>query len=130
VIERAPIGETQKMTDGWDTGDGAHGSIHRDGRERGETDIPVMASTILGHRPTCDHPHTQTEAMPGIVVDPFVGSGTTVMVAQQLLRRGIGFDLSMEYLDLQATLRTGIGSPSNQLDNLPLFGEAPRKANS
>ena len=61
------------------------------------------------------------EAVPGIVCDPFVGSGTTVMVAQQLLRRGIGFDLSMEYLDLQATLRTGIGSPSNQLDNLPLF---------
>jgi len=78
---------------------------------------------VLGHRPTCDHPHTQAEAVPGIVFDPFVGSGTTVMVAKQLLRCGIGFDLSMEYLDLQATLRTGIGNPSTQLDNLPLFAQ-------
>ncbi|KKK55924.1 hypothetical protein LCGC14_3069660, partial [marine sediment metagenome] len=51
----------------------------------------------------------------------FVGSGTTVKVAQDLLRRGIGIDLSMEYLDLQAKIRVGQGSPSNQLENLPLF---------
>ncbi len=76
---------------------------------------------VLGYRPTCEHPHTQEEAVPGIVFDPFVGSGTTVKVAQDLLRRGIGIDLSMEYLDLQAKIRTGQGSPSNQLDNLPLF---------
>jgi hypothetical protein len=84
---------------------------------------PTPHNRTLGHRSTCDHPHTQAQAMPGIVLDPFVGSGTTVMVAQELLRRGIGFDLSMEYLDLQATLRTGVGSPSNQFDNLPLFAQ-------
>jgi len=77
--------------------------------------------TVLGHRPTCNHSHTQAEAVPGIVCDPFVGSGTTVMVAKQLLRRGIGFDLSLEYLDQQASLRTGASSRSGQLDNLPLF---------
>src|SRR3990167_1399118 len=60
---------------------------------------------VLGHRPTCDHPHTQAEAVPGIVFDPFVGSGTTVMVAKQLLRRGIGFDLSLPYLKEQARAR-------------------------
>ena len=121
VVERVPTGATQKMADGWDTGDGAHGSIHRDGREQGETGIPIMASSVSGHRPTCDHPHTQAEAMTGIVCDPFVGSGTTVMVAKQLLRRGIGFDISLEYLDDQAKLRTGTGQPSHALDNLPLF---------
>ena len=84
---------------------------------------PTPVNIVSGYRSTCGHPHTQAEAVPGIVCDPFVGSGTTVMVAKQLLRRGIGFDLSMEYLDLQATLRTGIGSPSNQLDNLPLFAQ-------
>jgi DNA modification methylase len=74
-----------------------------------------------GYRPTCDHPHTQDEAVPGTVFDPFVGSGTTVMVAQQLLRRGIGLDISMPYLDEQAKIRTHTGQPSKVLDGLPLF---------
>jgi DNA modification methylase len=95
------------------------------GSERlGTNDVrmgPTPSNTVLGHRPTCDHPHTQAEAVPGIVCDPFVGSGTTVMVAKQLLRRGVGFDLSLEYLNQQATLRTGAGSRTGQLDNLPLL---------
>ena len=81
----------------------------------------ISGSRTLGYRPTCSHEHTQEEAVPGIVFDPFVGSGTTVKVAQDLLRKGIGIDISMEYLDLQAKVRIGQGSPSNQLENLPLF---------
>src|SRR3989304_2346879 len=50
VVERVPTGETQKMADGWDTGDGAHGSIHRVGREQGETGGPVKASRVSGPR--------------------------------------------------------------------------------
>jgi DNA modification methylase len=60
---------------------------------------------VLGHRPTCEHPHTQAEAVPGIVFDPFVGSGTTVMSARQLGRRGIGIDISRPYLVEQASER-------------------------
>lgn len=78
-------------------------------------------SKVHGFRPTCAHPHSQDEAVPGTVFDPFVGSGTTVMVAQELLRRGIGLDISMPYLDRQAKLRTKIGAPTAQLDDLPLF---------
>jgi DNA modification methylase len=78
-------------------------------------------TNIKEYRPTCEHPHTIEEAIPGTVFDPFVGSGTTVQVAKQLLRRGIGLDISMEYLDEQAKIRTGQGSPSNVLDDLPLF---------
>ena len=44
----------------------------------------------------------------GIVLDPFVGSGTTIMVANQLGRRGIGLDLSFQYLDTIAKPRLGI----------------------
>jgi site-specific DNA-methyltransferase (cytosine-N4-specific) len=33
-----------------------------------------------------------------IVIDPFCGSGTAVLVAQELGRTGIGLDLKMEYL--------------------------------
>ncbi len=36
----------------------------------------------------------------GLVLDPFVGSGTTLVVAEALGRRGIGLDLSAEYLGL------------------------------
>lgn len=34
-----------------------------------------------------------------LVVDPFVGGGTTVIAAQKLGRRAIGFDVSEEYLE-------------------------------
>ena len=43
-----------------------------------------------------------------------------MMVARQLLRRGIGFDISRPYLDEQAKVRLG-GTPSGALDELPLF---------
>jgi DNA modification methylase len=36
----------------------------------------------------------------GIVLDPFVGSGTAVVVARRLLRCGIGFDLSKSYIKM------------------------------
>jgi hypothetical protein len=78
-----------------------------------------LISNTTGHRPTCDHPHTQEEAVPGIVFDPFVGSGTTVMVAQELLRRGVGIDISRPYLDEQARIRVGMGG--GNVDGLPLF---------
>ena len=36
----------------------------------------------------------------GIVLDPFVGTGTTSYVATQLGRRSIGIDMAQEYLEL------------------------------
>lgn len=41
----------------------------------------------------------------GIVLDPFLGSGTTLMVAQNLGRRGVGIELRSEYIHM-ARLRT------------------------
>jgi site-specific DNA-methyltransferase (cytosine-N4-specific) len=38
--------------------------------------------------------------MPGVVLDPFVGTGTTVGVARALGRFGVGVDLSADYLRL------------------------------
>ncbi len=35
-----------------------------------------------------------------LVIDPFVGSGTTLVAAQDLNRHAIGFDLKKEYIDL------------------------------
>jgi DNA modification methylase len=38
-------GQPIKMADGWDTGEGGHGTIHRNGREKGEQRGDVQAST-------------------------------------------------------------------------------------
>lgn len=35
-----------------------------------------------------------------MVVDPFVGSGTTVLAAQKLGRQGVGFELSEKYIEI------------------------------
>ena len=35
-----------------------------------------------------------------LVLDPFVGSGTTLVAAQDLERNAVGFDLKKEYVDL------------------------------
>lgn len=72
-----------------------------------------------------------------VVFDPFVGSGTTLMVARQLGRHGVGLDLSAEYLGLARERleldkleawesgRTDPGNGQPELTDLPLFKEAP-----
>lgn len=44
----------------------------------------------------------------GLVLDPFVGSGTVVSVAQRLGRRGVGVDLSYQDLARKRTAQQGI----------------------
>lgn len=44
-----------------------------------------------------------------LVLDPFVGSGTTLVAARELERNAIGADLSQEYVDLS---RSRLGFPS------------------
>ncbi len=56
-------------------------------------------------RPTCDH--ADAAPVPAIVLDPFAGSGTTLMVARQLGRIGLGFDLSETYLRENCAVRLG-----------------------
>ena len=48
----------------------------------------------LGFVPTCS---CKKGFRPGVVLDPFLGSGTTLMVAKELGLRGIGFELSAKY---------------------------------
>lgn len=79
-----------------------------------------------GWKPTCSH---DEEPVPATVLDPFGGSGTTAMVANQLGRHGISLDLSWEYLQL-AKKRTGITGlqewengrkEESNLEGLPMF---------
>jgi DNA modification methylase len=53
VVEKRDTGRVQKMADGWDTGPGGHGTVHRDGREKGNAGVPVTESKTIGWRPTC-----------------------------------------------------------------------------
>lgn len=46
----------------------------------------------------CEKPIKATCPEDGIVLDPFVGTGTTVVAANKYDRRGIGIDTSKEYL--------------------------------
>ena len=90
------------------------------------------------YRPTCgcDANNSDPPSVPGIVLDPFVGSGTTLEVAREEGVNGIGLDLSFDYLHDQARERLGFvalkeweqgkdgsGEPLNEL---PLFAELAR----
>ena len=54
--------------------------------------------TTVGWRPTCACP--DGEPIPCTVLDPFAGSGTTLMVARKLGRNAVGIELKPEYQSL------------------------------
>ena len=112
---------------------------------------PVVSVQTLGFRPTCTcstyPPDTSYggpndvgelegvpfDPIPATVLDPFVGSGTTLQVARALGRHGIGLDLSYSYLHDQARERLGLaaldawgqesidGGNGCSVEELPLF---------
>jgi len=134
-----------KTPDGWDTGKGGHGTIHREGREKGHYDyvsksgnkerkpgsargcpegsgsnacgsIPREGSRrnlrTVWTIPTEPFPEAHFATFPqrlvepciragcprgGIVLDPFMGSGTTGVVCVKLERGFIGIELSEDY---------------------------------
>ena len=79
---------------------------HEKGRTRSSgTMVEPPSSTTIGWHPTCDCGREET--VPAIVLDPFAGSGTTLMVARALGRHGVGLDLSMTYIRECAKERLG-----------------------
>jgi DNA modification methylase len=138
AVRTEPKAPTTKMPDGWETGTGAHGSFHRDGRERG-----IRTDKQRGHSRRHDGFNDRWDAMTreeqqvaganlrnvwtiatqpfpdahfatfpeelvrtciragcpagGTVLDPFGGSGTTGLVADQLGRDAILVELNPEY---------------------------------
>jgi len=86
VVEVENITRTRKTGKGQDT------EIGRKGRA-GE---PNRKTT--GWQPTCNC--DTKEIKPCVVLDPFIGSGTTAEVAQRMIRRWIGIELSDEYIKI------------------------------
>lgn len=134
-----------KMPDGWDTGDGGHGSFHRNGREKGRkasrNDDPTMGVNGKGFKghsgnydaegkpigtgkankrsvwviPTHRFEEAHFATFPpdliidcikagcpegGVVLDPFMGAGTTGLVAAKLGRKYLGIELNPEYVQI------------------------------
>ena len=82
-----------------DLGRGQRGVFSADGAPTRQT---------IGWQPGCD---CNAARIPATVLDPFVGSGTTVAVAQSLGRKGIGLDLNPEYLAIARKRLEGITLP-------------------
>jgi DNA methylase len=88
-------GAVVKPADGWDTGPGGHGTIHRTGRQKGETGVPVTDNVTTGWKPGCE---CGANVVPCTVLDPFGGAGTTGLVADRLQRDAILIEINRDYV--------------------------------
>jgi site-specific DNA-methyltransferase (adenine-specific) len=108
-----------KVPGGWDRGEGAHGTIHRDGRAAPEYQEYESSGkrnkrsvwTIATHAFPDAHFATFPPELPencikagcpvgGTVLDPFFGAGTTGLVADRLRRDCIGIELNPAYAEI------------------------------
>lgn len=90
VVEREAHGAHLGNTDGKD------GALRND-TAKWAGRIGEISTRTLGWRAPCSC-HAGTR--PGIVYDPFLGSGTTALVAQRLGRHFVGTDINAEYVEL------------------------------
>ncbi len=78
----------------------------------GELPRGTTKTTTMGWRPGCE---CACSPVPCVVLDPFLGSGTTGMVAESLGRRWVGIELNPEYCEIAKRRISG-----------PLFAEVER----
>lgn len=123
-----------KVPGGWDRGDGAHGTIHRDGRTsaeyqevevaggRNKRSVWTVSTAPFSEAHFATFPPALIEPCilagcpkGGAVLDPFFGAGTTGLVADRLGRNCIGIELNPEYaamarrrIDADAGLFAGV----------------------
>lgn len=131
LINHPNVGKNrQKKPTGWeDTGQGGHGSFHRDGRAKEieyTNGIPEKKSkrsvwTVAPNPFKEAHFATFPEDLivpcilagcreGGVVLDPFMGAGTTAIVARKLNRHFAGCDLNPEYVAIaEKRLKNEIG---------------------
>ena len=86
--------------------------------------VAGVETRTIGWEPTCDC--NTGDPVPCLVLDPFLGSGTTIAVARQLGRHGVGCELNPEYVEL-AKVRIGKAEKPHTFQDTretdaPLFG--------
>ena len=108
-----------KVPGGWDRGEGAHGTIHRDGRTsaeyqeavvaagRNKRSVWTIATTPYAEAHFATFPPAVVEPcikagcpVGGTVLDPFGGAGTTGLVADRLGRDAILIELNPAYAEM------------------------------
>lgn len=62
---------------------------------------------LTGWQPTCKH---DAPVVPGIVLDPFIGSGTTALVALKAGRDFVGIELNPEYVAMAQRRLDAVGT--------------------
>jgi DNA modification methylase len=82
--------------------DGGKDDLAKGHSARRETVDGTYRRRYMGWQPSCAHSHTP---VPAVVLDPFAGSGTTLLVARQLGRHAIGIELNPEYCKLAGNER-------------------------
>lgn len=120
IIQKTPPGRHKSERQSVESGRGQNA-------DRSKHAAPGKNETV-GWKPGCNH---VALPVPCVVLDPFVGSGTTCVVAQTLGRKSVGLDLSFDYLARIARKRLGMDAlkqwengikDDNVYDDLPLFG--------
>lgn len=92
---------------------------HSKGRTRSSgTMVSPPTAETLGWQQGCD---CLSDCVPGTVLDPFFGAGTTGLVAQQHGRNWIGCELNPDYAEI-ARKRLGLPAEPDEFDEL--LGEA------
>ena len=84
--------------------------------------VAGVETRTLGWEPTCKC--DAGSPVPCVVLDPFLGSGTTVAVARTLGRHGVGCELNPEYAEL-ARVRIGKAEKPGTFMDTRVRGDAP-----
>jgi hypothetical protein len=99
----------------------------RDG-EREDSGYKTRHDTTTGWRAGCDH---NADVVPCVVLDPFAGASTTLLVAQQLQRDAIGIELNHEYVAMgrqRIEDEAGLFADVQTLDGVPEDAERETEA--
>jgi DNA modification methylase len=99
VVERTP--EYQELADkfsGWSANPETEAVRLRTGVGMGHPASLPPANRTLGFRPTCGCP--PADPVPCTVLDPYLGTGTTLLVASRMGRDGVGVELNPEYAEM------------------------------
>ena len=75
---------------------GANIIASRPNNPHARSNVNGSSNLTLAWKPTCD---CNADKIPATVLDPFAGTGTTLLAAQRLGRSGVGVDLSGDYLN-------------------------------
>jgi len=100
------------------------GALRRPSRDEPFTDLIVSAPAQRREREIAPHPSLKPQsfmrqlvyaALPlgkGVILDPFMGSGSTIAAAEALGLRSIGLEISREYFDMATCAIPQLASPT------------------